>query len=415
MLGRRKSIVSDLPGVTRDRLMATCDLFGTSVTLVDTGGMVEGAVDDLTRLVRAEAVKAVEEADLILLVVDVRAGLTALDLDVARLLRSAQKPIIPIANKVDAAFLEGMESEAYRLGLGEVVPLSAEQGRGIDELVERIRSALPERKAPNDRPGVPVAIVGRPNVGKSSLFNRLVREDRALVTDIPGTTRDPVDALFDHAGTTYRIIDTAGIRRRSGRGEEVEWVSALKARQALDEAEFAIDLIDASAPIGHQDLSILGLVTQKRTPAVVGANKIDLLAKGKARAARLEEIRQSLGFASYVPIVPLSALNGEGVETLLDTLDRVRQEGERRCSTSELNRVLERILREKQPPSDHGRAVRFYYITQAGGRPPRFIIFGNGGKVDEPYRRFLAGRLRSHLGLDASPVSLSFRRGKPLR
>ncbi len=415
MLGRRKAIVSDISGVTRDRLMTTCDLFGVSVTLVDTGGMVGGAPDDLTRRVRVEALKAVEEADAILFVLDARAGLTALDQEVARLLRSSGKPVIPVANKIDAASLEGLEFEAYRLGLGDVVPLSAEQGRGLDELVDRLVRCLPDRTAPESRSGVPMAIVGRPNVGKSSLFNRLVREDRALVTPIPGTTRDPVDALFEHAGVTYRVIDTAGIRRRARRGEEIEWVSVLKARQALEEAEIAVALVDASDRIGHQDLAILGIIALNRTPAVVGANKIDLLKAGGALESGLREIRRALGFASYVPVVPISALSGEGVERLLGMLKKVRDEGLRRFSTAELNRVLQEIVREKQPPSDRGREVRFYYMTQAGGPPPRFIVFGNGGVVPEPYRRYMAGRLRSHLGLSVSPVVLSFRRSRPVR
>ncbi len=416
MLGRRQAIVSDVPGVTRDRLMSTCDLFGVSVMVVDTGGVVEGATDNLTRQVRGEALKAVEEADVILLVVDARAGVTALDLEVARLLRTSGKPIIPVANKIDASSLEGLESEGYRLGLGEVVPISAEQGRGLDELIERLVRSLPQRPGPAAQPGVPVAIVGRPNVGKSSLFNRLVNETRVLVTPTPGTTRDPVDALFEHAGTTYRVIDTAGIRRRARRGEEIEWVSVLKAKQALMEAAIAVALVDASVEIGHQDQAILGLIGQNRTPAVVAANKIDLLKPGGgALKTRLIEIREALGFAAYVPIVPVSALNGEGVDRLLDTLEKVRQESLSRFSTADLNRTLQEIVGEKQPPADRGREVRFFYMTQAGGAPPRFIVFGNGRQVPEPYRRYMAGRLRSRLGLFFSPIALSFRRSRPTR
>ena len=416
MLGRRKAIVSDVPGVTRDRLMATCDLFGVAVTLVDTGGVVHGKTDDLTRRVRLEALKAVDEADVILLVMDGRAGVTGLDLEVARLLRSSGKPIVPVANKIDAGSLEGLEADAYRLGLGEVVAISAEQGRGLDQLIDRLVGALPGPRGPAEQSGVPVAIVGRPNVGKSSLFNRLVKESRALVAPIPGTTRDPVDALFQHAGVTYRVIDTAGIRRRSGRSEEIEWVSVLKARQALQEAAIAVVLVDASSEIDHQDKTILGLVAHDRIPAVVAANKIDLVPlSGGARTKRLEAIRDTLGFASYMPIVPLSALQGEGVDRLLDTLETLRQEGLRRFTTAELNRALQEIVAEKQPPADGGREVRFYYITQGGGPPPRFIVFGNGRKVPEPYRRFMTGRLRSRLGLSVSPLVVSFRRSRPVR
>lgn len=416
MLGRRKAIVSDIPGVTRDRLAAACDLYGRSVTLVDTGGMVSGSTDRLTRQVRDEALKAVEEADVILFVVDARAGVTPLDLEVAGVLRSSGKPIIPVANKVDAPTLEGIEFETYRLGLGEVAGISAEEGRGLDELIDRIVRALPERSSQAGQGGVPVAIVGRPNVGKSSLFNRLVNEDRVLVTPLPGTTRDPIDAVFSHAGTTYRIIDTAGIRRRARRGEEIEWVSVLKARQALEEAELAIAIVDASGEVGHQDLAILGLIGQWHVPAVVVANKIDLVRRqGVPFKTRLQEIGRALGFSSYVPIVPASALTGEGVDDVLATLEGLREESRRRFSTAELNRVLQAIVSEKQPPSDRGREVRFYYMTQAGGPTPRFIVFGNGRQVTEPYRRYMAGRLRTRLGLLRSPLVLSFRRSRPVR
>jgi GTP-binding protein len=260
-----------------------------------------------------------------------------------------------------------------------------------------------------------MAIVGRPNVGKSSLFNRLVREERALVTPVPGTTRDPVDAQFEHAGVTYRLIDTAGIRRRAQRGEEIERISVAKARQALQEAEIAVAIVDASSAIEHQDLAILGMIAKGRIPAVVAANKIDLLKSGRSLDERLKDVGRALGFASYVPVVPISAATGEGVGRLLDTLARVREEGQRRFSTAELNRVLQDVINEKQPPSDGGRAVRFYYMTQMGGQTPRFIIFGNGRQVPEPYRRYMAGRLRVRLGLSSSPVTLSFRRSRPVR
>jgi GTP-binding protein len=416
MLGRRKAIVSDVPGVTRDRNAADCDLYGTRVTLVDTGGVVQGASDDLTQQVRREALKAVEEADVILLVMDARNGVTGLDLEVARLLRSSGKPIIPVANKIDAGSLEGLEADAYRLGLGEVAPISAEQGRGVDDLIDRLVKELPESTASIAPEGVPVAIVGRPNVGKSSLFNRLLNERRALVTPIPGTTRDPVDALFEHAGSTYRVIDTAGIRRRAGRSEEIERVSVLMAKRALQEAAVAIVLVDAGSEIGHQDRAILGLVAEGHTPAVVAANKVDLLpSTGGALAKRLDEIREALGFASYIPIVPLSALKGTGMDTLLATLDTVRGESLRRFTTTDLNRALQEIVGEKQPPADAGREVRFYYMTQGGGGPPRFIVFGNGRQISEPYRRYMAGRLRTRLGLSYSPIILSFRRSRPVR
>ncbi len=413
LVGRRQAIVSDRPGVTRDRLAAACDLFGTSIALVDTGGVVTGEVDDLTRRVRGEATKAVEQADLILMVIDGRAGLTGLDRDIATMLRESGKPIIPVANKIDAASVEAEGYELWDLGLGSPELVSAEQGRGIDGLVDRIRAALPPPAPSPAQPGVPMAIVGRPNVGKSSLFNRIVGEERVVVSPTPGTTRDPIDVTFTHHGVVYRIIDTAGIRRRAHRDEEVEWVSVLKARQALEQAAFAVAMVDGSAGIEHQDLAIIGLVTQQRMPAVLAVNKSDkFVGGGAAIEPRLAEIRAALPFCPHLPAVAISALNGQGVDRLLETIHRVRQESGRRFATAELNRALEEVVREKQPPADRGRPVRFYYMTQTGDSPPRFVVFSNGLAVRAPYRRYMEGRLRSRLGLASSPLQLSFRRSR---
>jgi GTP-binding protein len=416
LLGRRKAIVSDQPGVTRDRIAAPCDLFGHGVMLVDTGGVVPGATDDLTRGVRGEALKAVEEADLILFVIDARAGITSIDQEVADLLRASGKPILTVANKIDAAALEGSEFELYRLAVGDVVGLSAEQGRGIDDLVDRIRLTLPGPVPAAPQGGVPVAIIGRPNVGKSSLFNRIVRQDRALVSAAPGTTRDPVDATFERGGVLYRIIDTAGIRRRARGGGELEWVSVLKARQALSQASIAIAMVDGSQEIGHQDLALVGLVGEGHLPAVLAVNKIDLLpARGVGLEARLKEVRSALRFSPYVPVAGISALTGRGVEPLLGTVGRLRDESLRRFGTPDLNRALQDTLKEKQPPADRGREVRFYSMTQIGAPPPRLVIFGNGRTVPAAYRRFLEGRLRQRLGLAISPLVLSFRKSRPSR
>jgi len=411
LIGRRQSIVSDQPGVTRDRLAAPCDLYGVPIRLIDTGGVTaQGARDDMGRRVREEALKAVREADVIVFVVDARAGVTAIDIEVAGLLRASQRPIVLVANKVDAESVEVEALEAYRLGLGEVTAISSEQGRGIDALVDRLRALLPAGTAIAEA-GVPIAIVGRPNVGKSSIFNRLVGEDRALVTPIPGTTRDPVDAFFEHAGTRYRVIDTAGIRRRAGRGEEIERVSVQKAKEALERAQVAVAIVDGHAGIEHQDLAILGLVAEARVPAVVAANKWDLVIGAAGEPAeRLRGMRAALRFAPYLPIVPISALTGRGVPDLLGMVEEVRAESLRRFSTPELNRALQALVAEKQPPADNGRPVRLFYATQLSGTPPRFVVFTNGRRVPASYRRFMEGRLRRHLGLEMTPLTLGFRR-----
>ena len=411
LLGRRQSIVADEPGVTRDRLTAEAEIGARSVTLVDTGGVTSGDRDDLARRVRQEALKAAEMADIILFVIDGRAGLTAADEHVASLLRTSGRPVIPVANKIDSRSQEGLEFELYRTGFDAVLPISAEEGRGLIELVERIETLLPEEPHAAEDPGVAVAIVGRPNVGKSSLFNRLVRDERSVVSERPGTTRDPVDATFTHHGTLYRVVDTAGIRRRLGGADSLEWVSVLKARQALERAAVAIGLVDATLGIEHQDRALLGLILETRRPAVLGVNKVDLVEGGEqAVQKRLEDLREGLRFSPHVPLVALSAKTGRGIGTLLTTLERLREESARRFSTPVLNRALESILAERHPPSDNGRAVTFHYITQAPGSPPRFVVFGNGRRVAPEYRRFVEHRLRDRLGLLHAPITLLFRR-----
>jgi GTP-binding protein len=411
LLGRRQAIVADEPGVTRDRLTAEAEIGARSVTLVDTGGVTSGEGDDLARRVREESLKAAEMADVILFVIDGRAGVTAADEHVARHLRRSAKRVIPVANKIDSRSQEGFEFELYRLGFQEVLPLSAEEGRGLIELTERIEALLPAEAHEPEPPGVAMAIVGRPNVGKSSLFNRLLHDERSVVSDKPGTTRDPVDATFTSGGTLYRVVDTAGIRRRITGADNLEWVSVLKARQALERASVAVGLVDAVVGIEHQDRALLGLILETRKPAVLGVNKIDLVAGGEAgRRKRVEELREGLRFSPHVPIVPLSAKTGAGVDALLTTLERLREESARRFTTPELNRALESILQERHPPSDNGRAVSLHYITQAPGSPPRFVVFGNGRRIAPEYRRFMEHRLRDRLGLAHAPITLLFRR-----
>lgn len=411
LLGRRKAIVAEMPGVTRDRITGEAEFEGRRLILVDTGGLIPGETDDLTRQVRNEALKAADGSDLILFVIDARAGITAIDLEVAGLLRSCGRPVLSVANKIDAASVEGLELDLYRLGLGEVIPLSAEQGRGLDLLVERVNSLLPESEVQESQSAIPLALIGRPNVGKSSLFNRIVGEERSLVDPQPGTTRDPVDATFTLRETCYRIIDTAGIRRRARTGDMVEWVSVVKARQALDEAQMVIVLVDISGEISHQDQALLGLVAERRTPAILALNKIDLLVdRGPELNDRIEGVRDAMRFSSHVPVVPISVRTGEGIPSLLDRLEYLRDQIHRRFTTAQLNRALNAIVNKKHPPSDRGRPVRFFYMTQVGTAPPRFMLFSNGGRVGVAYRRFLVSQLRDHLGLDDSPLALRIRR-----
>lgn len=410
LIGNRKAIVSDRAGVTRDRIAAPCAFHDRPATLVDTGGVVTGTTDDLSARVRGEAMKAVGEADVILFVVDARAGPTATDTEVAAVLRSSGKPIILIANKIDTPTVDGLQGDVYRLSLGEVVSVSAEHGRGIGDLVDRVHALLPDAAPPAMQAGVPIALIGRPNVGKSSLFNRIIKGERALVSPTPGTTRDPIDAVFAHGGIEYQIVDTAGIRRHARSGEDVEQVSVIKARQTLEQAAIAIALVDGSHDITHQDQALVGLVTASRKPALLAVNKVDLVRGEDRLAERTDSIRDALRFSPHVPVIPISALTGRGVEQLLEALGRLRRQTLRRFGTTSLNDALNGIVKEKHPPADRGRVVRFYYLTQVGGPPPHFVIFGNGRRVPPAYRRFLERRLRHHLGLTMTPLRLSIRR-----
>ena len=372
---------------------------GRTVTLVDTGGLVKGPVDDLTRKVSAEAMKAVESAQVIVFVIDARAGLTGTDQHVMEILRASGRPVIPVANEIDSSRQEGFEFDLYRLGMGEVFPVSAEHGRGVTELTEAIVARLPAPQVVTEASGVALAIVGRPNVGKSSLFNRIIRLERSVVSEVAGTTRDPVDAQFTFDGTLFHIVDTAGIRRRTSGAGEVEWVSILKARETLERAEIVLAIVDAVAGIEHQDRALMGMVADSAKPAVLAINKIDLLhLDAGALAKRIEALREGVRFARFVPAVGVSAKTGRGVSPLLTTVTRVLEQSRRRFPTSELNRVLQAVIAEKHPPADGGKPVHFHYVTQAPGPTPRFLVFGNGRKIGPTYLRYMESRFASAFG-----------------
>ncbi len=417
----KRSIVHDRPGVTRDRVEGTCEWTGRQFRLMDTGGWIPGDRDELTRGVERQVLKGIGQSALLLFLVDGRRGLTPLDEALAALFRRSGRPTLLVVNKVDSQAHEGRVAEFFSLGFPDPVAISAEEGRDLGLLMDRILALLPEfSPAPgaarrSSRPTMNLAILGRPNVGKSTLFNLLAGEDRALVSTVAGTTRDPVDAEFRHLGRQYRIVDTAGLRRkfRTG-GEEVEAQSVERALSAMKQADLVLVLLDAREPATHQDLAVIGACQKVRRPLIVAVNKTDLLA-ARERDHRLLEsrIRARLTFAAEAPVVPLSALRRQGVRDLLKILDLMAGETVRQIPTPSLNRALEAALKHRTPPGKD-RIPRLYYVTQTGASPPSFVVFTNGVHVDPSYRRYLSRHLSRSLGFRFVPVSLRFR-AKPRR
>ena len=416
----KHSIVHDRPGVTRDRVEGICEWSGRQFRLMDTGGWIPGERDEMTRGVERQVLKGIEQSALLLFVVDGRRGLTPLDQDLADLFRRSGRPALLVVNKVDSEGHEGRAAEFFSLGFSDLVAVSAEEGRGLGLLVDRILEALPEQSpacAPAHRtsPTTGLALLGKPNVGKSTLFNLLAGEERALVSTVPGTTRDPVDAEFTHAGRHYRIVDTAGLRRklRSG-GEEVETQSVQRALSAMKQADLVVVLLDATEPATHQDLAVIGACQKVRRPLIVAVNKTDrLTAPDRDRPSLERNIRARLQFAAEAPVIPMSALRRQGIRELLRVLDSMAVETSRRVSTPDLNRALEEAVK-RRTPSGKDRVPRLYYMTQTGTSPPSFIVFTNGVSISDSYRRYLARHLGRALGFTHVPISLRFR-SKPRR
>jgi GTP-binding protein len=411
----RQSIVHDRPGVTRDRLVGPCEWSGNRIRVMDTGGWIPGDRDELTGSVERQVLKGIRESALLLFLVDGRAGLTPLDQSLASLFRRSGRPILLTVNKVDSESQEGRLADFLSLGFPDPVPVSAEEGRGLGTLLDRILEMLPGQPAAHppatSSPSfLNLALVGRPNVGKSTLFNRLAGEERALVSPVPGTTRDPVDAEFSHAGRRYRIVDTAGLRRKGrARGEEVEAQSIQRALSAMKQADLVLVLLDAREPATHQDLAVIGACQKVRRPFAVAVNKTDLLTPSARDRRSLERgIRERLRFAPESPVIPLSALAGEGIRDLLRTLDRMAAESIRSVPTPDLNRALEEAVKRRSP-SGKDRIPRFYYAAQTGTCPPSFVVFTNGAPVDASYRRYLGRQLALALGFTLVPLSLRFR------
>ena len=409
ILGRREAVVEDVPGVTRDRVAYDALWRGRRFTVVDTGGW-ERSARGLAGRVAAAAELAVDAADAVLLVVDTTVGATDTDEAVARVLRRAGKPVVLAANKVDDERAEADAAALWSLGLGEPWAVSAVHGRGSGDLLDAILEALPT--APRDVAPGPVgprrvALLGKPNVGKSSLLNRLAGEERALVDPVAGTTRDPVDSLIDFGGSTWRFVDTAGLRRRVREASGAEYYSSLRTNAALATAEVAIVLVDAGQPLAEQDLRVISMVEEAGRALVLAFNKWDLV--DEDRRHELErEIDRQLSRVSWAPRVNVSARTGRGVDRLASALAAALAGWETRVATGRLNSWLGEVIAATPPPVRGGKQPKVLFVTQAAVRPPRFVLFSSGF-LEAGYRRFLERRLREDFGFAGTPIEISVR------
>jgi GTP-binding protein len=409
ILGRREAVVEDVPGVTRDRVAYDAVWAGRAFTVVDTGGW-EPDARGLAARVAAQAEIAASAADAVLLVVDATVGATEADAEVARVLRKAGKAVVLAANKVDDQRAEADVAALWSLGLGEPLPVSALHGRGSGDLLDAVLAALPDApQAAVDQPVGPrrVALLGRPNVGKSSLLNRLAGEERALVDEVAGTTRDPVDELVEVGGETWRFVDTAGLRRRVRTASGAEYYASLRTTSALEAAEVAIVLLDASEPITEQDQRVVTTVIEAGRALVLAFNKWDLV-DDERRERLAREIDRELVRVPWAPRVNISALTGRAVDKLAAALRTSLAGWETRVPTARLNAFLGDLVAATPPPVRGGRQPKILFATQSGTRPPRFVLFTTG-PLEASYRRFVERRLREEFGFAGTPIDVSVR------
>ena len=409
---KRVSIVDDTPGVTRDRIYADAEWTGHEFALVDTGGIDFDENDALLPAMRNQAKLAMEEADVILFVVDGKVGITEVDQQIVGMLRTAKKPVVLAVNKVDS--IKGIPDsyEFYGLGLGEPIAVSAVNALNLGDLLDAIVKELPTEVEVADEPDtIRVAVVGRPNVGKSSLVNALLGEERLVVSNIPGTTRDAVDTYFKQDGVTFVFVDTAGMRRRGKIDAALERYSVIRSLRAIDRADVVLMLIDAAEGVSEQDKKIAGYVHESGRASVLVVNKWDLVPKdGKTSLRYTETMRQELGFMQYSPVVFLSALTKQRVSRIPEVVKYVAEQHAMRVSTSLLNQVVRDAVGINPPPSDRGRKLKIYYATQASVKPPTIVFFVNDPELMHfSYLRFLENKLREAFGFEGTPLKLVVR------
>ena len=414
LTGHRTSIVEDTPGVTRDRIYGDCEWCGHNFSLVDTGGIEPNTENDMLKFMRRQAEIGIELADCIVMVVDVRTGVTAADQDVATMLRKSGKPVALAVNKCDSIGPVNLAVyEFYGLGIGDLFEVSALHGHGTGDLLDWCVEQFPQDyEKEEDSDIIKVAIVGKPNVGKSSLLNRILGEERVIVSNVAGTTRDAIDSYFENETGKYCLIDTAGMRRKSKVDDAIERYSNMRSINAIERADVCLILVDANDGVTDQDTKIAGLVHEAGKAAIIVVNKWDAVEDKETNTMRDKELAVKDGFSymTYAPVVFLSALTGQRVDKLFPLIQEVHKQNTSRITTGALNSILAEATSRVQPPSDKGRRLKIYYMTQAGTKPPHFVIFCNDARLFHfSYQRYLENQIREVFGLKGTPVRITIR------
>ena len=414
LTGRRTSIVEDTPGVTRDRIYGECEWCGRTFSLVDTGGIEPDTENDMLKFMRRQAEIGIELADAIIMVVDVRSGVTAADQDVATMLRKCGKPVALAVNKCDSIGTVNPDVfEFYSLGIGDLYETSAVHGHGTGDLLDWVLDNIPaDDGEEEDEDLIKVAIVGKPNVGKSSLLNRILGEERVIVSNVAGTTRDAIDSYYENDTGKYCFIDTAGMRRKSKVDDAIEKYSNMRTINAIERSDVCLILIDANDGVTEQDTKIAGLVHEAGKAAVIVVNKWDAIEDKETNTMRDKEaaVRDGLSYMTYAPVVFLSALTGQRVDKLFQVIQDVHTQNTSRITTGALNSVLADATARVQPPTDKGRRLKIYYMTQASTKPPHFVIFCNDARLFHfSYQRYLENQIREVFGLMGTPVRITIR------
>ncbi|CAB1082025.1 GTP-binding protein EngA [Olavius algarvensis Delta 1 endosymbiont] len=409
----KDALVDDYPGVTRDRHYSDANWNDIEFTLVDTGGFTEG--DDFAEQIRFQVRQAIADADVVLLLLDGKEGLSPFDRDVIDILRTVAKPVFYAVNKIDGAEQEVMLSDFYQLGIDELYPLSAEHRYGLNDLLDDVVDALDEfvddPTEESDQQMIKLAVVGRPNVGKSSLINRVLGENRLLVSDVPGTTRDAIDSVCKLNGRTYLLVDTAGIRRKGRVTRKLEKFSIIKALRSLDRCDVALIVIDAAEGVTDQDIAVAGYAYERGCGCIMLLNKWDLVEKD-SRTVKLyyERLRDQAKFLSFAPAITISALTGQRVTKVFKLVDDVYEQYQRRIGTGQLNKIFEQAIEKNEPSLHRGRRIKFYYAVQISTKPPTIVCFVNYPQaVHFSYQRYLINQLREQAGLDRTPIRLILR------
>ena len=413
LIGQRLSIVEDTPGVTRDRIYGESEWCGRKFTLVDTGGIEPNTDNQILAFMREQAQIAIDNATVIVFVTDIKTGMTASDQEVANMLQRSGKPIVLAVNKVDGTGTVDPEIyEFYNLGLGDPIAVSAVHGHGTGDLLDAcLQYFPPEDEGEDESDVIQVAIIGKPNVGKSSLTNRILGQERVIVSNVAGTTRDAIDSYFENSFGKYNFIDTAGMRKKSRVEDNIEKYSVLRATMAIERSDVCLILIDAQEGVTEQDTKVAGLAHEAGKACIIVVNKWDLVEKDdKTMDHMREDIRRDLSFMTYAPILFISAATGQRVNRLFELINYVNDQSATRITTGMLNSVLADAQTRVQPPTDKGRRLKIYYMTQVGVKPPHFVVFCNDKQLFHfSYKRYLENQIRGVFGLEGTPIIMSIR------